>query len=70
MNIRQQSGVDIMANLKDVKDEFPEILIGGSSKTNVESSTLSPALLKSVQLPSTSKDILSKVNQLPHQLKQ
>jgi len=62
MNIRQQSGVDIMANLKDLKDEFPEILLGGSSKTNAELSTLSPALLKSVQLPSTSKDILSKVS--------
>ena len=66
MNIRQQSGVDIMANLKDLKDEFPEILLSGSSKTNAELSTLSPALLKSVQLPSTSKDILSKVSQLPH----
>jgi len=51
-----------MANLKDLKDEFPEILLGGSSKTNAELSTLSPALLKSVQLPSTSKDILSKVS--------
>ncbi len=46
--------------MSNAKDDFQEILLGGTSNSTGESPTSSPSLQKSVQLPSTSKDILSK----------